>query len=278
MRYWSLIFALAAVFTVGAFAYAPFSPDWWLPNPAAEPGHSVSRAGREIDALFLIILWLSGIAFVATQAALVWAQFRYADRLDADGNPVRPAWYTHGSQRMEVLWTIVPAGILLFLALYQMSTWADIKFRSAAPRTPALAEVTARQFQWMMKYPGPDGKLGTADDLFTVNDLHLVKDETALIHLRSADVIHSFFLPHMRVKQDAVPGMTIPVWFDCDRAGRYELACAELCGWGHYKMRAEVVVHETREDFEAWQSAKLAEQGRSQIEAADDEESEGDRQ
>jgi cytochrome c oxidase subunit 2 len=282
LRYWSLIFALAAVFSVGAFAYAPFSPDWWLPNPADEPGHVVSSAGREIDALFLIILWLSGIVFIATQAALVWAQFRYADRVDAEGKPVRPAHYFHGSQRLEMVWTIIPAGVLLFLALYQMGTWADIKFRSAAPRTPVLAEVTARQFQWAIKYPGPDGKIGTVDDLFTINDLHLVKDEMALIQLKSADVIHSFFLPQMRIKQDAVPGMTIPVWFDSDRAGRFELACAELCGWGHYKMRGDVVVHETREDFEAWQAAKLAEQGRSQVgepeDDPEDETTEGDRQ
>lgn len=273
MRYWSLIFALAALFGVGAFAYAPFSADWWLPNPADSPGRAVSTFGREIDALFLIILWLTAVVFVGTQAALVWAQYRYADRLDADGRPIRPARYFHGSQRLEVVWTIVPAAILVFLSLYQMGTWANIKFRSAAPRTPPLAEVTGRQFQWVMKYPGPDGKLNTPDDLFTVNDLHLVKDKTALIHLKAADVIHSFFLPQMRIKQDAVPGMTIPVWFDCDRAGRYELACAELCGWGHYKMRGDVVVHETEAEFQAWQAAKLAEQGRSRLEPkADDAE------
>ncbi|WP_165247721.1 cytochrome c oxidase subunit II [Paludisphaera soli] len=272
MRYWSLIFALAAVFSVGAFAYAPFSADWWLPNPAGEPYHSVSTFGREIDALFLIILVLTGAVFIGTQAALVWAQFRYADRIGEDGLPVRPAQYFHGSQRLEVIWTVIPAGILVFLALYQMDTWAKIKFRSASPRTPVLAEVTGRQFQWAMKYPGPDGRLGTPDDLFTVNDLHLVKDQTALIHLKSADVIHSFFLPQMRIKQDAVPGMAIPVWFDCDRAGRFELACAELCGWGHYKMRGDVVVHETEAEFQAWQAAKLAEQGRSQIAGADEPE------
>ncbi|MDG3006601.1 cytochrome c oxidase subunit II [Paludisphaera mucosa] len=268
MRYWSLIFALAAAFSVGAFAYAPFSADWWLPNPAGEPRHVVSTFGREIDALFVIILWLTGAVFVGTHAALIWAQFRYADRVDADGKPARPAQYFHGSQRLEVVWTIIPAGILVFLALYQMDTWANIKFRSAAPRTPVLAELTGRQFQWMMKYPGPDGRLNTPDDLFTVNDLHFVKDRTALIHLKSADVIHSFFLPQMRIKQDAVPGMTIPVWFDCDRAGRYELACAELCGWGHYKMRGDVVVHETEREFQEWQAAKLAEQGRSQLATA----------
>jgi cytochrome c oxidase subunit 2 len=146
-----------------------------------------------------------------------------------------------------------------------MGTWASIKFRSSAPKVPPLAEITGRQFQWVMRYPGPDGKLNTQDDLFTVNDLHFVKNRTALIYLKSSDVIHSFFLPQMRIKQDAVPGLTIPVWFDADTAGKYDLACAELCGWGHYKMRANVTVHETDEEFRKWLNEKLAEQNQSQL-------------
>ena len=271
MRYWSILFALAAVFVVGAFVYAPFSPDWWLPNaPAASwladtPGealHTVSSSGREIDSLFLIILWITGLVFIGTQVALVWVAWRYADR------PGRVATYFHGSQRLEVVWTIIPAAILVFIALYQMGTWANIKFRTAMPRVQPLAEVTARQFQWVFRYPGPDGKLRTGDDLFTVNDLHFVRNKTALINLRSSDVIHSFFLPQLRIKQDAVPGLTIPVWFDSDRAGSFELACAELCGWGHYKMRGKVTVHATEKDFEEWQAHALAEQNRSQLAAA----------
>ncbi len=262
MRYWSLLFALAALFAIGAFVYAPFSPDWWLPNTAAEPHHSASTFGKEIDSLFLIILWITGIVFIGTQIALVWASFAFVDR------PGRVATYFHGSQRLEVIWTIIPAAILVFIALYQMGTWAQIKFRSAAPKVPPLAEITARQFQWVMRYPGPDGKLHTQDDLFTVNDLHFVKNRTALIHLKSSDVIHSFFLPQMRIKQDAVPGLTIPVWFDADTAGKYELVCAELCGWGHYKMRGNVTVHETEEEFQKWLDERLAEQNQSQVSMA----------
>ncbi len=270
MRYWSVLFALAAVFSVGVFVYAPFSADWWLPNPAGHPHHVVSTFGKEIDSLFVIILVITGIAFIGTQIALVWVQYRYADEIGPDGKPVREAQYFHGSQRLEVIWTIIPAAVLVFIALYQMDTWANIKFRSAAPRVPVLAELTGRQFQWVVKYPGPDGVLNTRDDLYTINDLHFVKNKTALIYLRSSDVIHSFFLPHMRIKQDAVPGMTIPVWFDSDVAGKYELACAELCGWGHYKMRGDVTVHETEEEFQLWQAAKLAEQNRSQLTMAAD--------
>jgi cytochrome c oxidase subunit 2 len=272
VRYWSLLFGLAAIFSVGAFVYAPFSPDWWLPNPIGDDHHVVSTFGREIDSLFVIILVITGITFIGTQVILVWVAHRYADERDASGKPLRAAQYFHGSQRLEVIWTIIPAAILVFIALYQMGTWASIKFRSAAPRVAPLAEITGRQFQWVMRYPGPDGKLNTPDDLFTQNDLHFVKNQTALIYLKSSDVIHSFFLPQMRIKQDAVPGITIPVWFDADTAGKYELVCAELCGWGHYKMRGNVTVHETDEGFQKWLDEKLAEQNRSQLTMAAEQE------
>lgn len=262
MRYWSILFALAAILSVAAFAYAPFSPSWWLPNPPGEPHHVVSTFGRDIDSLFVIILWITGIVFVGTQVALVWAGWKFVD------GPGRVATYFHGSQRLEVIWTIIPSAILVFIALYQMGAWAAIKFPEDMPKVQPLAEVTARQFQWVIRYPGPDEKLHTQDDLFAVNDLHFVKGRPALIQLRSSDVLHSFFLPQMRVKQDAVPGLTIPVWFDSDRAGRFELVCAELCGWGHYKMRGKVTVHETESEFRDWHDRAVAEQNRSRLASA----------
>jgi cytochrome c oxidase subunit II len=265
VRNWSILFALAAIGTVGAFVYSYFSPDWWLPGIGDDYHHVVSTFGREIDSLFLIILYITGIIYIGTQVVLVWAMHRFADERDAQGRPVRKADYFHGSQRLEVIWTIIPAAILVFIALYQMGTWAEIKFRSAAPKVPVLAEITGRQFQWVMRYPGPDGKLNTRDDLVVVDDLHFVKDKMALIYLKSSDVLHSFFLPQLRIKQDAVPGLTIPVWFDADKPGEYELACAELCGWGHYKMRGRVYVHETDEQLQKWIDEKLAEQNRSQL-------------
>ncbi len=265
MRYWSFLFALAAIACVGSFLYSPFSADWWMPNPPGDPHRAISTFGREIDSLFVIILWITGIVFIGTQVVLFWVSYRYADRLDPEGRPVRPSQYFHGSQRLEVIWTIIPAAILVFIALYQMGTWASIKFRSSAPRVPPLAEITARQFQWVMRYAGHDGKLNTSDDLFTVSDLHFVKNKQVLIYLKSSDVLHSFFLPHLRIKQDAVPGITIPVWFDADTAGHYELVCAELCGWGHYKMRGKVTVHETEAEFQKWMDQQLAEQDRSQL-------------
>lgn len=268
MRYWSVLFALAALFSVGAVVYAPFAPDWWLPNDPRAPYHVVSKFGREIDNLFVIILWITGIVFIGTQVVLVWVSYRYVDR------PGAVATYFHGSQRLELIWTVIPAIVLAFITFYQMGTWARIKFRSAAPKVQPIAEITARQFQWVMRYPGPDGVLHTPDDVHLVNDLHFVKsrpgaEKPALIYLKSEDVLHSFFLPQLRIKQDAVPGLTIPVWFDADRAGDYELLCAELCGWGHYKMRSKVTVHEDQADYDDWMKQKIRAQNQSQLASAD---------
>ena len=200
--------------------------------------------------------------FVGTHVALVWAAWKFEDK------PGRIAIYFHGSQRLELIWTIIPTIVLFFIAITQLSTWAEIKFRSDAPKVPVLAEVTGRQFQWLIRYPGADGKLHTSDDVHRVNDLHFVKDKPALIQLQSKDVIHSFFLPQLRIKQDAVPGLKIPVWFDADQAGQYELVCAELCGWGHYKMRGNVTVHATQAEFEDWVRSAAREQGRDQVSLA----------
>lgn len=253
MRHWSLVFGAMAVLSVIVCVYAPFDPNWRLPP-------NVSTNGRDVDHLFELIMAITGITFVATQAVFVYIAWKYHDA------PGKKSKYLHGSQRLEVVWTVIPSGILVFIALYQMGAWAKIKFRSEAPAVKPIAEVTARQFQWMMTYPGLDGKLHTRDDLFTVNDLHFVKDKPALIHLTSADVIHSFFLPQMRIKQDAVPGMKIPVWFDSDTAGtRFELVCAELCGWGHYKMRSKVTVHPSQADFNAWMNEELKKQNQEQV-------------
>ena len=262
MRYWSLLFGFVALACAATFVYAPFDPEWWLPagpDPATSHLHSASSIGKRIDALFVIILWVTGVFFVGTQVVLVWGAWRFADA------PGRIANYFHGSQRLELIWTLVPAAFLLFVALYQMQTWADVKFRSAAPNQAAIAEVTGRQFQWLMRYPGPDGKYRTGDDVHTINDLHFIRGEPTLIELQSQDVIHSFFLPQLRIKQDAVPGLKIPVWFDTDQAGKYELACAELCGWGHYKMRGMVTVHATRAEFDAWAASAAQEQARDQV-------------
>jgi cytochrome c oxidase subunit 2 len=255
VRYWSLLYLAMTALCTAVFLYAPFDPDWWLPT-------NRSTIGSQVDHLFLLILLITGIVFIGAELALAWAIWTSAAR------PGGKAVYMHGSQRLEVIWTIIPTGILVFIALYQMGPWAEIKFRSAQPKVQPLAEVTARQFQWLIRYPGPDGRLGTPDDLHKVNDLRFVKGQQVVIHLKSRDVLHSFFLPDMRIKQDAVPGLEIPVWFDCHAAGTYDLVCAELCGWGHYKMRGVVTVYNAQADFDRWMAEELKKQALDQLAVA----------
>jgi cytochrome c oxidase subunit II len=124
---------------------------------------------------------------------------------------------------------------------------------------PTTVEVTGRQFEWRLRYPGKDGKFGTPDDVYHVNDLHVPVNEEILVSLKTQDVLHDFFLPNLRVKQDAVPGMAIPVWFKATDTGTFDLVCAELCGWGHYKMKGRLTV-QTREQYDEWLSEMFAAQ------------------
>jgi cytochrome c oxidase subunit 2 len=175
---------------------------------------------------------------------LFWFIWRY----DGSTN-TSPVKFTHGSHNLEIVWTILPAATLLFIAIYQMNAWTDIKLNK--PDMPYTVEVTARQFEWRLRYPGPDGALGTQDDLYHVNELHVPVDEMILVKFDSADVLHDFSLPHMRIKQDAVPGTSIPVWFKPKQVGEFDLVCAELCGWGHYKMKGRIII-ESRENYDKW--------------------------
>lgn len=246
-KFWSVVFLLVPVLGVATFVLAP-TLNSWLPRDISTHGHT-------IDHLFYFILGLTGICFVATEMALFFFLWRYDGRSNQ-----QPARFTHGSHSLEVVWTILPAATLLFIAIYQMNAWADSKMRK--PAMAPTVEVTARQFEWRLRYPGKNGVLGDRDDVFAVNDLHLPVDEEILIDLKSMDVLHSFFLPNMRVKQDAVPGMKVPVWFRAAEetpVGGMDLVCAELCGWGHYKMKGRLTI-ESRPKFEEWLDQKYREQ------------------
>lgn len=254
----SLFFFAVPIVGVG-FCY------WALTNGYNFPV-DISVTGHRIDHLFWFIAALTGVVFIATEGVLAWFVWRY----DGSRNP-DAAKFAHGNHNLEVVWTIVPAATLVFIAIYQMNAWADAKMRP--PDMDPTVEVTARQFEWRLRYPGADGKLGTRDDVHHVNDLHVPLDTEILVSLKSADVLHSFFLPNLRVKQDAVPGMKIPVWFRAMEPGTYDLVCAELCGWGHYKMKGRLTV-ESREDFEAWLAKKYQEQSATQDAPAEEAKSE----
>ncbi|MFV1986022.1 MAG: cytochrome c oxidase subunit II [Gemmatimonadota bacterium] len=217
---------------------------WFLPP-------NFSTQGEVIDLLFWIIMVLTGTAFVLVEAGIVWFMIKYRTR---DG---RKAHYTHGSKKAEIIWITIPALIIGALGIYSGSVWASIRGSGTFPDGALTFSVVAKQFEWNITYPGPDGQIDTADDFTVRNQLHFPAYEPVIVRLRSEDVIHSFFVPELRVKQDAVPGMTIPIWFEATGTGEFQIACAELCGLGHYRMAAQVVIHE-RADFDAWSAAQAA--------------------
>ena len=202
----------------------------------------MSPIGREIDGLFYLILGIVTLTFIGTQYTLGWVLWKGATA--DDGQKAR---FSHGSHSLELIWTIVPGVILVFIALYQMDVWARFRVQDRFPqeaRSTPLVEVTARQFEWRFRYPAPGKTLQNTpqpDDLYTVNEMHVPAGRPVLFSLRSGDLQHSFFAPQLRIKQDAVPDRLIPVWVEIPAPGEYELLCAELCGWGHYKMRA--IIH-----------------------------------
>jgi cytochrome c oxidase subunit II len=213
--------------------------DWGFPQ-------NVSTFGAQIDATYGAIFYVTALAFVIVQGLLLYCIVRFRHR---EGRRAVP---THGNTKLEILWTAVPLVGVLFVAYMSAAVWLDIKSAERIPRDALEMAVHAKQFEWNVTYPGPDGRLGTADDFTTRNQLHIPVGRPVRVTLTAEDVIHSFFLPHFRLKQDAVPGMAIPLWFEATETGEYALACAELCGLGHYRMRGSVTVH-SAEAFETWQ-------------------------
>lgn len=208
----------------------------WLP-------HNISTYGADIDWLFSLIQWITGVIFLGVIVALLAFLVKYRHR---EG---RRATYTHGNTVLEVLWTIVPAIILIVLFMLSQSIWWSIK--GSVPDSNFQVHVTAKQFNWEVTYPGPDGQFGTDDDLTLENELHVPINTVVVVTLQSRDVIHSFFLPNLRLKQDAVPGREIRAWFEATQPGRYELPCAELCGFGHSGMLGYLTVY-SPEDYSKW--------------------------
>ncbi len=210
----------------------------WLPEGA-------STYAPHIDRLFWVILGITSFFFFLVQAGLLVFVLKYRAR------PGRKAAYLHGNTLVEIVWTLIPALILLGLTIASQQVWAEIRTPRQIPKTPFQVEILAEQFAWNIRYPGPDGQFQTSDDIATINQLHLPLHQPALVKLRSKDVIHSFFLPEFRIKQDAVPGLPTQVWLEATRAGQFEIYCAELCGLGHYRMRGFVTTEE-RADLERW--------------------------
>ncbi|MFP6610386.1 MAG: cytochrome c oxidase subunit II [Deltaproteobacteria bacterium] len=239
--------------------------NFWLPP-------DISTHGAQLDNIIVLVHWIMLALFVGWGLFMVAALVRFRER---DGHKADYTGVTnHFSTYVEV--AIAVAEVFLLVGL-SIPVWAAVKGNPPSTgEADMVVRVVAEQFAWNVHYPGADGKFGrtdvnlvdqsnplgidgddaaAADDITTINQFHFPVGKKVLVHLSSKDVIHSFSMPTMRVKQDAIPGMTVPMWFEAKETGQGEIGCAQLCGLGHYRMKGFFTV-DTEEDFEAW----LAEQ------------------
>jgi cytochrome c oxidase subunit 2 len=258
-----LLFGLATLLLV-VLATAYFMKPWLPPLKSDRIG---------IDNAIFWTLLVTGAVFIGTNLMLAFFAWRYQDK------PGAQASYWHDDPRLEWTWTLVTAGIMFVFLFNALGLWAQIQ--SPAPKGAVVVEITGQQFRWVVRYPGKDGVFGrtsaklvdadaenyigldrtdpsSADDKMAVNELYLPADKPVVLRIRSTDVIHSFFLPNFRVKQDAMPGMTVETWFVPKASGDYEIACAEHCGLGHYRMKGQVHVVPA-DKYDAALAAALAE-------------------
>ncbi len=234
------------------------SKRWWFPE-------AISEHGPSVDHQFILTIVVCGIAFAAAQIGLGWMVWKYRDTASQER-----ATYSHGNNRLEIIWTIVTAVVFISLAIMGQRVWASLNLH-AAPAGSYQIEVVAQQFAWNIHYPGKDGAFGRTDPSLIDDSSNPVglddadpnsKDDTVVptlvipvnrpveLILRSKDVTHSFWVPQLRFKQDLVPGMAIHVHFTATKTGKFELACAELCGMNHFKMKSFMLVL-PQNDFDA---------------------------
>lgn len=231
---------------------------WWLPI-------DISTHGAEIDVLINVIHWFMAVLFVGWAIYFVYVLIRFR---------ARPGQKADVTERHFRLPTYIEVAVVLFeivlIVYFSSPLWYRYKRGFPPEKDSLIVRVTAEQFAWNVHYPGKDGIFGPTkielmdgtnpvgvdredphgkDDIISVNNLHVPINRPVIVQLSSKDVIHSFNILVMRVKQDAVPGMTIPIWFEATRVGEYEIACAQLCGNGHYRMRGQFFV-DSQEDFD----------------------------
>jgi cytochrome c oxidase subunit II len=212
----------------------------WLPE-------NISTFGGDVDHLLRLIYYITGVWFIGVEALILYFVIRFHKSRQA--KPV----YVRGDTSSQAAWVLVPVFVVLMLDLgidrVGGRVWDRIKIDR--PHADYVVHVAGKQFNWEFTYPGPDGKFGTADDQTIENELHVPAGKVVGFELTSNDVIHSFFIPTLRLKQDAMPGRRIEGWFEATKPGTYEIACAELCGFGHYTMHGVLTVH-TPEDYQHW--------------------------
>lgn len=237
---------------------------WWLPK-------NNSPVGAEIDFLFDVILWITCVGFVLASAVMLYAMYKY--RAKEGGKAV----YSHGNSTAEIIWTVAPTIILIVIFILSDAVWQNIRTTDAGPDAEVI-EVQAQQFQWNVRYPGPDGKFGKVDfrqvttdnvygidqndpagkdDLVSINQLTIPVGKQIELRLTTKDVIQSIFLPEYRLKTDILPGNSHRMIFSALLPAETEIACAELCGLGHYRMKGQLHAI-TQDDYNKWKSDEYA--------------------
>lgn len=240
----------------------------WLGQPIAASAHA-----GEVDRIMALVHWLMLVMFVGWSVFFVYvlARFRRSRHPRADRHGVRGRWST---------W--VEGGVLVaeivLLAFFSIPFWSANVDAEPPMQESTVVRIVAEQFAWNVHYPGADGRFGRTDitrvdpenplgldrrdpaardDITTVNVLNLPVNKPVIIQLSSKDVIHSLALPQMRVKQDAIPGIVQPVWFTPTMTGRWEIACSQLCGLAHFRMKAAYSIM-TQADYDAWLAEEVA--------------------
>jgi cytochrome c oxidase subunit 2 len=226
-----------------------------------------STHAAEVDHMTILVHWLMLVLFIGWGFFFLFVLVRFRK----GANPKASYTGAHGkfAKSTEVAVALIEIALLVF---YAIPAWATRVKAFPSETEAVVVRVVAEQFAWNIHYPGPDGKFGRTDiklvsadnplgldrkdpdakdDIATINQLNLPIDRPVLVHLSSKDVIHSFGLYEMRVKQDAIPGMSIPVWFIPNRVGEYEIACSQLCGLGHFRMRGFITI-QSAADYKKW--------------------------
>jgi cytochrome c oxidase subunit 2 len=214
-------------------------PSWYMPQ--------ASTYAADVDNLILLIAVIVGVWFVAAELVFFWLLWKFRAR---DGVK---AQYVAGESKSEKKWVSYPHyAVLVFdilILIFALRVWNDIKI--SAPPGEERVRVIAQQWAWTFQHAGPDNVLDTADDIRTVEDMHVQVGRTYHFELHSKDVVHSFSVPVFRLKQDVVPGRAIQGWFTPTQTGTFDIQCAEICGIGHGLMPARIHVR-TAEEHQAW--------------------------
>jgi cytochrome c oxidase subunit 2 len=240
----------------------------WLGLPVAGSAHAA-----DVDHLMVLVHWLMAVLFVGWSAFFVYVLVRFR----RGAHPVAMHRGMRGRWSTWIEGGVLAAEIVL-LAYFSVPVWSARVDAFPSEQQSTVVRVVAEQFAWNVHYPGADGRFGRTDaallgpsnplgldrsdpaakdDITTINQLNLPVDKPVIVHLSSKDMVHSFALPQMRVKQDAIPGIAQPVWFTPTRIGKWEIACSQLCGLGHYRMRGFYTV-QTRADYDAWLAEESA--------------------